>query len=78
VPPHIEGRKRGEDTGGTFRIGILVVDLDKVRLFQGFDIQTAGQLANGMFDLGWALGVRCVRWSKPNHFYNLLQEIFVA
>src|ERR1019366_8876652 len=77
VPPHIEGRKRCEDTGGTFRIGILVVDLDKVRLFQGFDIQTAGQPANGMFDFGWALGVRCVRWNEFRHYYNLLQEFFI-
>ena len=59
-------------------LGVLVADLDKVRLLQSFDIQAARQLANGVFDLGGALEIRSVRRNKSRHFHNLLQEIFVA
>ncbi len=31
-----------------------------------------------MFDLGWALGVRCDLGNESRHIYNLLQEILVA
>src|ERR1700674_3917165 len=60
VPAHVDGRKRREDAGGSFRTGVLVTDLNKVRLLHSFNVQTLRQLANGLFDLGWAIGLRGV------------------
>src|SRR6202158_2108317 len=78
VPLHVDGRKRREYAGGPFRAGVLVADLNKVRLLHRFNIQALRQLANGLFDLGWAIGVRGVCGNKSRHCYNLLQEVFVA
>src|SRR5260370_40874903 len=61
VPAHVDGRKCREYAGGSFRTSVLVADLNKVRLLHSFNVQTLRQLANGLFDLGWAIGVRRVR-----------------
>ena len=78
MPSHVEGGKGREYAGGSFRTGVLVADLDKVRLLESFDIQAVRQLANGMFGLGGAVGVRGVGGNQSRHFHNLLQKIFVA
>ncbi len=75
---HIEGGKGGEDVRGPFRTGVFVADLDQVRLLQSFDIQAARQFANGVFDLGGAIGAGCVGRNQSRHGHDLLQEIFVA
>src|SRR6266852_9984810 len=78
VPAHVDGRTRREYAGGSFRTGILVADLNKVRLLHGFDIEALRQLPNGLLDLGWAIGVRGLCGNNSRHCYNLLVEIFVA
>src|SRR3984893_9238428 len=78
VPAHIDGRKCREYAGGSFRIGVLIADLNKVRLLHCFNIQMLRQLANSLLDPGRAIGLRGVCGDKSRHFYNLLQEIFVA
>jgi hypothetical protein len=78
MPLYIESGKRCEYAGGSLRIRVLVADLDKVRLLQRINIQTARQLANRMFYFGRAVELRRACRNKPRHFDNLLEQIFVA
>src|SRR5258708_27536909 len=61
VAARVDGRKRRQYAGGPFRAGVLVADLNKIRLLHSSDIQMLRQLANGMFNLVWAVGVLGLR-----------------
>jgi len=78
MPLHVESRKSGEYAGSSFRIAVFVTNLDQIRLLESIDIQTARQLASGVFDFGWAIEVRSVGGNKSRKSHHLLQQIFVA